>query len=129
MRALRVRLRKKTQYNVSDCIKFVLPIRFTHCVSFFASAFQMIAARDSLIEDLSKRYEQMREDFKYNLDLIEHRDSEISRLSRLRKVDKTELNEKELEIKSMANRLNVFERQEYEMKENIDAERAQFKVK
>ena len=42
----------------------------------------MVMARDSLIEDLSAKYEQMREDFKYNLDLIEHRDKEIDRLSR-----------------------------------------------
>jgi len=40
----------------------------------------MVVARDSLIEDLSKRYEQMREDFKYNLDLIDQRDKEIDRL-------------------------------------------------
>ena len=40
----------------------------------------MIAARDSLIEDLSHRYEQMREDFKYNLELIELRDKEIEKL-------------------------------------------------
>jgi chromosome segregation ATPase len=89
----------------------------------------MIAARDSLIEDLSSRYEQMREDFKYNLDLIEHRDSEIARLNRLRKADKKELEDKEAEIKSLSHRLNSFERQDYELKEAMNLERAHFKVR
>lgn len=87
-----------------------------------------MAARDSLIEDLSKRYEQMREDFKYNLDLIEHRDAEISRLNRLRKVDKKELEEKEADNKSLTSRLAALERKEYDLQQSIATERTHFKA-
>ncbi len=44
---------------------------------------QAIIERDKTIQESSKRFSQLRDDFKYNLSLLEARDQEIKRLEGL----------------------------------------------
>ncbi len=88
----------------------------------------MIAERDALIEELSRRYEQMREDFKYNLGLIEQRDAELSRTKKLLEQAKLEIEDKEYERRALNSTVEELQKQEAVFKEALLTERAQYKV-
>ena len=82
----------------------------------------MVSARDGLIEDLSKRYEQMREDFKYNLNLIGQRDAEINRLH------KNEFERLEDEKRQFVNKISEMEISIFDLNDTYNKEKSQHQV-
>ena len=73
--------KEKAQYSVCD-VDLLQSVLYDDNVLTQSFVSQLLTERDILIENLTKRYESMREDFAYNLRLIEQRDAEIGRLNR-----------------------------------------------
>ena len=75
---------------------------------------KLIAERDQLLIESSKRFEQLRDDFQYNLALLEARDQEIERLeAHIHKVS-SELNESHADRRALRGRIEVLETKEVE---------------
>lgn len=89
----------------------------------------MVAARDSLIEDISKRYEQMREDFKYNLNLIAQRDSEINRLNVVINTHKNDYERLENEKRQLSTKIGDMEISIFELNDTYNKEKSQHQVR
>lgn len=66
----------------------------------------MIDERDKLIADAAKRFGLLKDDFQYNLTLLEARDAEITRLSTVERELRNEVEEIEGEKLALSNRLN-----------------------
>ena len=66
----------------------------------------MIDERDKLIADASKRFSLLKDDFQYNLTLLEARDAEISRLNSVESTLRSEIEEIDSEKMGLSNRLN-----------------------
>ena len=88
----------------------------------------MVSARDGLIEDLSKRYEQMREDFKYNLNLIGQRDAEINRLHTTLNSNKNEFERLEDEKRQFVNKISEMEISIFDLNDTYNKEKSQHQV-
>jgi hypothetical protein len=66
----------------------------------------MIEDRDKLIADAAKRFGFLKDDFQYNLSLLEARDAEIARLNSVENTLKSELEDSDAEKIALSNRLN-----------------------
>jgi chromosome segregation ATPase len=75
---------------------------------------QLVSERDSLLIESSKRFEQLRDDFQYNLSLLEARDQEIERLEgHIQKIN-SELGINDAEKRSLKGRVDILEIKETE---------------
>lgn len=90
---------------------------------------RIITERDSLLVEHTKKYEQLKEDFTYNLQLLEARDEEINRLDKeLDQINKN-LREKESELQSLRIRLEQSSQREQEKSRKFEEEKAASKKK
>jgi hypothetical protein len=78
---------------------------------------RMVEERDQLVSDVTKRFEQLKEDFSYNLTLLEARDKEIDRLEVSLSGKSTELEENETERRTLVSRMEVLELRDAERSE------------
>jgi hypothetical protein len=88
----------------------------------------LVAERDNLLIESSKRFEQLRDDFQYNLALLEARDQEIERLETTIKQVTAELNESNAEKRALKSRIDVLEIKEAERFEKHEESKAANKV-
>lgn len=79
--------------------------------------------------DLSKKFSQLREDFKYNLSLLEARDNEIRRLEGVGNALNSHLQTLQAEKSSLMNRLEKMLSREQERKERAKSDAAMQKVR
>lgn len=89
---------------------------------------QMVSERDKMLQELSRRYNRLKEDFKYNLALIGSRDQDIERLETETHSLRTELEQSELQRNTLLSRLDIVEKRESDLKTSIEQERAESKV-
>ena len=89
---------------------------------------QLISERDSLLIESSKRFEKLRDDFQYNLALLEARDQEIDRLESCIQKITGELNENEAERRSLQSRVDILEIKEREKIEKHEESKLANKV-
>lgn len=87
----------------------------------------MIKDRDSLLIDISKRYELMRDDFQYNLKLLEARDKEILRLESLFGDKLKELMLAEAERKNLMSIISSLEIQDQDKQSKYEKEKMEHK--
>ena len=85
---------------------------------------QLVAERDNLLIESSKRFEQLRDDFQYNLALLEARDTEIERLESHVKQVSDELNESNAERRALRGRIDILEIKEAERFEKHEESKA-----
>ena len=89
---------------------------------------QLVAERDSLLIESSKRFEQLRDDFQYNLALLEARDEEIERLEGHIQRTNTELGVTDSERRTYKSRIDILEIRETERSEKHEENKAANKV-
>eukprot|EP01038_Epipyxis_sp_PR26KG_P013803 gene13803-18513_t len=83
----------------------------------------LLQERDTLLMDASRRFEQLKEDFKYNLALIEARDQEINRLEGIVKVQSKTLEDSNIEIKQLNTKVDLYETKESERTKKLEHEK------
>lgn len=88
----------------------------------------MILERDKLLLESSKRYEQLKEDFQYNLTLIEARDQEIERLEGSAQQSERVCEELQLQVRSLSARLEALQQKEVERLQKMDSDKQNNKV-
>jgi DNA anti-recombination protein RmuC len=89
---------------------------------------QTIEERDRAVQESSKRFSQLREDFKYNLSLLEARDSEIKRLESIGNTLNSNVQTLQTEKTSLMHRLEKLQSREQERKERAKGDAAMQKV-
>lgn len=87
----------------------------------------MLEERDRLLVESSRRFEQLKEDFQYNLQLIEARDVEIERLESQLTAKDDEMHQAEENIKALSMKLDHLHQKEVERLQKADQERQQNK--
>ena len=85
---------------------------------------RQIGERDNLLIESSKRFEQLRDDFQYNLALLEARDQEIERLESHVKQITLELNDSTAERRALRGRIDILEIKETERFEKHEETKA-----
>lgn len=95
----------------------------------YANLSQLLSEKEKLFIDSNKRLEHLKEDFQYNLTLLDARDDEISRLESLHQRALKELSVRESEIKILLSRVEIAERKESESREALSREQQSTKVK
>ena len=90
---------------------------------------KLLEERDELLLESSRRFEQLKEDFKYNLTLIEERDKEIEELESNLSIMNRNFENCESECKRLSTRLIEKENKEIERLKKQDAEKIKNKVK
>lgn len=88
----------------------------------------MIVERDKLLVESSKRYEQLKGDFEYNLSLIEARDNEIDRLEKILLQHEQDKQLFEQQIRSMSTRLEGLQLKEVERLQKMETDKQNNKV-
>ena len=89
---------------------------------------QLVTERDSLLIESSKRFEQLRDDFQYNLALLEARDEEIERLEDHIQKANAELEICNSERRTFKGRVDILEIRETERSEKHEENKAANKV-
>ena len=89
---------------------------------------QLVTERDSLLIESSKRFEQLRDDFQYNLALLEARDEEIERLEGHILKTNTELGITDADRRALKGRIDLLEIRETERFEKHEENKAANKV-
>ena len=84
---------------------------------------KLVEERDGVIEGIQNRFDQLKEDFSYNLTLLSARDEELDRLERVVETKVKELSCSESEKRSVAGRLDVLELRDSERVERHDQEK------
>jgi hypothetical protein len=88
----------------------------------------LVEERDQLLLESSKRFEKLKEDFEYNLTLIEARDIEIERLEReLQKANET-CEQSKTEKRNLSIQLELSQTKEIEKEKKAEQERVNNKV-
>ena len=85
--------------------------------------------KEKIISEFLKKFEELKEDFQYNLTLLEARDKEINRLESLISKLNNELDLKELELKSTLKKLESIELQNKELYKIHSREKKETQVK
>ncbi len=88
----------------------------------------IIAERDELLIESSRRFELLKEDFRYNLALIEARDVELERLDNSLKSTNANYEKCDNERRSILIKLEATERNIAEIERKSDLEKANLKV-
>lgn len=89
---------------------------------------QLVSERDNLLIESSKRFEQLRDDFQYNLALLEARDHEIERLEGHIQTINSELGVSDAERRALKGRIDILEIKETERFEKHEENKAANKV-
>jgi hypothetical protein len=89
---------------------------------------KMILERDQLLIDASKRFEKIKEDFQYNLTLIEARDVEIERLERLVDAKDERSSKLDNDLRAALLKYDLLEKKHEESTEKYNSEKAKSKV-
>lgn len=80
------------------------------------------------MNEASKKFNLLRDDFQYNLTLLEARDQEIQRLSQIEVNLLNDLEVKENEIKKLLQKIDKIQLKESENYQKYQAERSKTKV-
>jgi DNA repair ATPase RecN len=88
----------------------------------------MVEERDSLLLESSRRFEQLKDDFTYNLTLIEARDKEIERICQLLKDRDEEMKEIQSDNKKLNKQVEALRASENERDLTIAKEKVVHKV-
>lgn len=83
----------------------------------------LISQRDQLLLESSKRFERLKDDFQYNLSLIEARDKEIQRLDSCVKAANDQNDILLSKTKSMQQQINKLEAKELERNQKYEADK------
>ncbi len=94
----------------------------------FAQLEKTIEDRDQLLIESSKRFEQLKDDFQYNLRLLEARDREISRLEGIIEKQGREKEDLESQVKNLLSRIESIQQKEKERIDKFEQEKALSKV-
>lgn len=94
----------------------------------FAQLEKTIEDRDQLLIESSKRFEQLKDDFQYNLRLLEARDREISRLEGIIEKQGREKEDLESQVKNLLARIESIQQKEKERIDKFEQEKALSKV-
>lgn len=89
---------------------------------------QLVAERDKLIIDSSKKFEQLRDDFQYNLALLEARDQEIERLEEHIQKINSQLGINDAEKRTLKSRVDILEIKESERFDKHEEKKSTNKV-
>jgi uncharacterized coiled-coil protein SlyX len=89
---------------------------------------EMIVDRDKLLLESTKRYDQLKDDFEYNLTLIDARDKEIERLERAVADREYERDELQQQLRSLSVRLEVVQQKESERVQKMELDKQSNKV-
>jgi hypothetical protein len=89
----------------------------------------LISERDSLLIDYGKRFEQLKDDFQYNLALLEARDQEIRRLEGYTQNVANEIIISENKCRILQSRIETLETKEAERLEKHEENKLANKVK
>jgi len=90
---------------------------------------KLVEERDGLLMASHNRFEQLKEDFRYNLTLLEARDAELARLEMLVEQKEGALLEIEAERRAVAGRLEVLELRDADRIEKHNQDKATSKVR
>lgn len=89
---------------------------------------KMIEERDTLLLEITKRFEQLKDDFQYNLALLEARDVELTKFEELVKSRDISLSQKEDEVKALSMKLFSVEKRSHEILERQSIDKSSTKV-
>lgn len=89
---------------------------------------RMVEERDQLISEASKKFELMKDDFNYNLALIDARDKEIDKLENLVKTQQQKLQEIQDEKRVLVQQLEIEKKKELERVSKHDQEKINNRV-
>ena len=90
---------------------------------------QLVNDRDILLIDASKRFEQLKDDFQYNLALLEARDHEIERLEGHAQKITEELSITDTERRSLKSQVDILQIKEAERLEKHEENKLANKVR
>jgi chromosome segregation ATPase len=90
---------------------------------------KLVREREALLLEASKRFDQLRDDFQYNLTLLEARDSELRRLEDIITNNATRIATLENEKKTLLERCDGLIRKDEERTQQIEEEKAAHKTK
>lgn len=88
----------------------------------------LLEERDQLLLESSKRFEKLKDDFEYNLTLIEARDVEIERLEHELRVSNGECEQYHSEIKGLSQQLDAAQTREHDAQKKLELDRINHKV-
>ena len=89
---------------------------------------QLIKDRDEIAIEAAKRFEQLKEDFQYNLTLLESRDHELQRLDKIIMDLRCELDDKKSDNKQLISQIEKLQAQEESRKHHVAQEKTNHKV-
>ena len=89
----------------------------------------MISERDALLIDFSKKFEQMKEDFQYNLSLLEDRDRYIEKLNLSCEAFENENIKLKDDLKKYVNQIEQLEQRNATLIEKSSSDKAKHKVR
>jgi len=89
---------------------------------------KLVEERDQLIINAHNRFEQLKEDFSYNLTLLGARDQEIDRLESIAEARCKDLADSEGERRSLAGRLEILELRDVDRVERHNQDKIATKV-
>ncbi len=90
---------------------------------------KMVEERDRIILDVAKKFESLRDDFNYNLSLLEARDLEIKKLEIMNGEKSRQLDEYEGSMRSMHMKVDMLGRKNSELMEKLAQEKSTSKVR
>lgn len=94
----------------------------------FTQLEKTIEDRDMLLLESSKRFEQLKDDFQYNLRLLEARDREITRLEGIIEKQGREKEDLEQQVRNLISRIDTMQEKEKERMEKFEQDKALSKV-
>ena len=89
---------------------------------------KLLAERDNILLDCSRKFEQLKDDFTFNLTLLEARDQEIRRLEGVVDASNSRINSLEVERKSLQEKLDMAQLRFEERQQQVLEEKAANKV-
>eukprot|EP01031_Cornospumella_fuschlensis_P033287 gene33287-40270_t len=87
----------------------------------------MIAEKDKKIQEMKQKFELLKDDFQYNLQLIEARDKEIEKLDLLVKTTQKKNDELEQRVKGLNNKIDHLQLKEAERTEKLEQDKLMHK--
>lgn len=94
----------------------------------FTQLEKTIEDRDMLLLESSKRFEQLKDDFQYNLRLLEARDREITRLEGIIEKQGREKEDLEQQVRNLLSRIESMQEKEKERMDKFEQDKALSKV-
>lgn len=94
----------------------------------FTQLEKTIEDRDMLLLESSKRFEQLKDDFQYNLRLLEARDREIARLEGIIEKQGREKEDLEQQVRNLLSRIESMQEKEKERMDKFEQDKALSKV-